>query len=299
MERIGHIFERICTLDNLIEADQEARKNKKHKGIYPYGIRVFDKRNVDNCLLKDLLWTLETETYENTPYKVERRKTDKKWRNLYKVNYYPTHILHHAIMRIIKPYLINRMKVNTFAGIEKRGTTQAANKLKEYLKDREGTKYFLQEDVTKFYPTIDQDVALELLSRVFKDKKFIRLMDKVLHHTPEGLQIGFYTSQLIANYMYTIVDRVIVDDIKAKYYVRFCDDMIVLHHDKYFLQRVHEAIKDTVENTFHQKLHDNYIISRVGYELKNDTGRKRKRGSKGKKYRFSRIQVYTRQSIVA
>lgn len=290
-KKIGYIFDQICTLDNLIQADLEARKNKKHFGVYPYGIRVFDKNNVDNCLLKQLLWQLETETYENQPYTIERRKTDRKWRDLYKVNYYPTHILHHAVMRVIYPYLTARMTRHSFAGTEGKGTTQAADLLKSYLKDKEGTKYFLQEDVCKFYPTIDQDVALSIFSRVFKDRKFLRLMDKLLHHTPSGLQIGFYISQLTANYMYTLVDRLITEKLGAKYYVRFCDDMVILSNDRYFLLKVHKEIKDLVEKVFHQKIHDDYILSRIGYELRNDTHRKRQRGSKGKKYRLSRLSV--------
>lgn len=291
-KRIGHIFERICMLENLIAADEEARKNKKHFGKYPYGIRVFDKNNVDNCLLKQLLWHLETETYENQPYTVEHRKTDHKWRDLYKANYYPTHILQHAVMRVIYPYLIARMTRHSFAGIEGKGTTQAADLLKEYLKDKEGTKFYLQEDVCKFYPTTDQDVAISMLARIFKDKKFLRLMDKLLHHTPYGLQIGFFISQLIVNYIYTIVDRIVTEKMGAKYYVRFCDDMIVLSDDRYFLQRVHEAIKETVENIFHQKLHEDYVLARIGSELKYDTYRRRRqRGSKGKKYRLHRVPV--------
>ena len=117
-------------------------------------------------------------------------------------------------------------------------------------------------------------------------------MDKLLHHTPCGLQIGFFISQLIVNYIYTIVDRVVTEKMGAKYYVRFCDDMIVLSDDRYFLQRVHEAIKETVENIFHQKLHEDYVLARIGSELKYDTYRRRRqRGSKGKKYRLHRVPV--------
>ena len=291
-QRIGYIFEQICSMDNLIAADQEARKNKKHSGQYPYGIRVFDKQNIDNCLLIELQHQLLTETFENQPYKIEHRKTDHKWRNLYKVNYYPTHILHHAVMRVISPYLISRMTHHCYAGIEKKGTTQAADALKSYLKDCEGTKFYLQEDICKFYPTIDQNVAVDMMKRIFKDKKFIRLIEKLLHHTPQGLQIGFYISQLIANYMYTLVDRVITEKMGAKYYVRFCDDMVILHHDKYFLQKVHQSIQSMVEDVFHQQLHADYILSRVGYELKNDkTKRHRHRGSSGQKHRLSGISI--------
>jgi Reverse transcriptase (RNA-dependent DNA polymerase). len=195
-------------------------------------------------------------------------------------------------MRVIYPYLTARMTRHSFAGIEGKGTTQAADLLKEYLKDKDGTKFYLQEDVCKFYPTMNQDVAVSMFSRVFKDEKVLRLLDKMFHHTPAGLQIGFYISQLTANYLYTIVDRVITEKMGAKYYVRFCDDMVVLSDDRYFLKRVHESIKDAVENIFHQHIHEDYVLSRVGYEFKYDTRRrKRKRGSKGKKYRLSRLSV--------
>lgn len=289
-KRIGYIFDKICSLENLIEADKEARKNKKHGGKYPYGIRVFDKENIENSLLIKLQHLLISETYVNQPYKVELRKTDKKWRELYKCNYYPTHIVHHAVMRVISPYLIARMTKHSYAGIEGKGTTQAANALKEYLKDKRSTKFYLQEDVCKFYPTIDQDVTMKIINRIFKDPRFLRLMNKLIHHTPVGLQIGFYISQLVANYIYTIVDRVITEKMGAKYYVRFCDDMVILHSDKYFLMKVHEKIKNTVETVFNQKLHNDYVISRIGYEVKDETNnRKRKRGSKGAKHQLSGI----------
>lgn len=286
-------------MDNLLAADMEARRNKKKNGVYPYGIRVFDKNNTDNRLLKELQQQLLNETFQNQPYRVELRKTDHKWRELYKVNYYPTHILHHAVMRVLCPYLTARMSTHCYSGIEGRGLTQAADAVKLYLKDREGTKFYLQEDIKKFYPTIDQDVALRMLERIFKDKKLIRLLDKLLHHTPQGLQIGFYISQLMANYMYTLVDRVVTEKMGIKYYVRFCDDMVVMHHDKYYLLQVHREIKNTVENVFHQQLHDNYVLSRIGSEVKNEKNtRKRKRGNRPK-HRLPGIPVQSRPGAAA
>lgn len=273
-----NIFDRVCSIDNLNEANIEARKNKKKKDVLPYGIRVFDKRNVDNCLLIKLHEDLVNFRYVNPPYKIERRKTDHKWRDLYKIYYYPGNILHHAIMRVISPYLIKWMSTHTFAGIEGRGTTQAADMLKSYLQDVEGTKFFLQEDVVKFYQTGDQDVIVDCLGQRFKDERFMRLMSQVIHHTPSGMQIGFFISQLIMNYLYTPVDNLVVNDMECEYYVRFCDDMVTLSDDKYKLIRIHEAIKDMVENVFHQKLHEP-ILARVGYEVKNENNhRKRRRG---------------------
>lgn len=271
-KRTGYIFEKICSMENLIAADVEARRYKKHGGKYPYGVRVFDKLNTGNKLLEELRMQLLSGTYENQPYRVERRMTDRKWRDLYKVNYYPTHILHHAVMRVISPYLIARMTRHCYAGIKDKGTSQAFKEVKRLLRDKDGSKFYLQEDVKKFYPTIDQDVAVKMIGRVFKDKKFMLLIDKLLHHTTGGLQIGFYISQLMANYMYTIVDRVVTEKMKVKNYVRFCDDMVVMSDDRFLLARVHEAIKDTVENVFHQTLHEGNVLSRIGDERKDSDG---------------------------
>lgn len=46
MKRIGYLYEKIISMDNLRLADEKARKGKRNT----YGVRVFDKNREDNLL---------------------------------------------------------------------------------------------------------------------------------------------------------------------------------------------------------------------------------------------------------
>jgi len=58
MKRIGNIYDKICTIDNLYTAYLNARKGKKNT----YGVRVFEK-DIENNLLK-LHSSLNSLTYK-------------------------------------------------------------------------------------------------------------------------------------------------------------------------------------------------------------------------------------------
>lgn len=292
MKRIGYLYEQIYNIDNLIEAEGKARRNKKKNGHLPFGIKRFDKHKMQ--YLEELQKSLREETFKTSEYKIMTIKADHgKIREIFKLPYFPDRILHHAILNVIAPYLTKFMIYDSYACVEGKGTTFGVKRVQEALKDRKGTQWFLKLDIKKFYPTIDQDVTMKLLARRFKDKRLLSLLDEIIRSTSPGLPIGLYTSQPLANYILSPMDHYIKEVLRVKYYFRYCDDMVFLSDSKEKLLEVYKAVKEIIENKYHQKLHDNYILSRVGEPIYNE---KIQRDNKRSTDRLSRLSVHARKN---
>lgn len=96
MKKINNLFEKICSLDNIREAERKARKGKsKTKGV-----RLFDKDPENNLLkLQKQLTDLTFRTSEYSVFTIYEPKE----RVVYRLPYYPDRIVHHAIMNILEP----------------------------------------------------------------------------------------------------------------------------------------------------------------------------------------------------
>lgn len=91
MKRYSGLHDKLCTIENIEVADDNARKNKNKK----YGINKHDKnRQYENEDLVDKLFNLKYKTSKYSLYKIYEPKE----RIIYRLPYYPDRIAHHAIM---------------------------------------------------------------------------------------------------------------------------------------------------------------------------------------------------------
>lgn len=141
MKRIGNLFNRIISYENLVRAEKKARLGKTKR----YGVKKFDRNPYEN--LVRLQKALIEDTYRTSEYCVYTIIADRgnKEREIYRLPYYPDRIVHHAIMNVIEPYLVNRFTADTFNCLKGRGIHYGVKRLKRDLKaDKEGTKYCLK-----------------------------------------------------------------------------------------------------------------------------------------------------------
>lgn len=144
MKRIGNLFNRIISYENLVRAEKKARLGKTKR----YGVKKFDRNPHEN--LVRLQKALIEDTYRTSEYCVYTIIADRgnKEREIYRLPYYPDRIVHHAIMNVIEPYLVNRFTADTFNCLKGRGIHYGVKRLKRDLKaDKEGTKYCLKLDI--------------------------------------------------------------------------------------------------------------------------------------------------------
>ena len=113
------------------------------------------------------------------------------------------------------------------------------------------------------------------------------------------MPIGAYTSQPLGALAASAVDHEMKERVKAKFYVRYCDDTSGLAATKAEAWRqLREYAKLSEEYGFCVKA--NYIIAPLGLQKRNErkAGRKRKRG-KGKGNGLPRLLLHGRKGEAA
>lgn len=164
MKRINNLYEKIISIDNLILADNNARKGKSKQ----YGVQLHINNAEENIQkLHLMLKNMEYKTSEYSTFKVFEPKE----RDVYRLPYFPDRITHHAIMNILEPIFVSVFSAHTYSCIKKRGIHAAARAVQNALKDVPNTTYCLKLDIRKFYPSVDHDI----LNSYFVEKLKIKI----------------------------------------------------------------------------------------------------------------------------
>jgi len=251
MKRVGNLFEKIVSLENLIAADKAARKGKKfQKGVVKHVAN--EESNILN--LRETLLAGDYKTSKYTTFKI----FDGKEREISKLPYFPDRIVHHAIVRVIEPILVASFTHDTYSCIKGRGIHKASYNLRRALKDIEGTKYCLKLDIQKFYPSIDNNILKELLRHKFKDRRLLELLNEIID-SAKGLPIGSYLSQYLANFYLNYFDHHMKEVLMLKYYFRYADDVVILSSSKDYLREVLKNIEQELTK-LNLKIKTNYQI---------------------------------------
>lgn len=264
MKRKGNLYEQIYSLENLYLAEKNARKGKK----YQKQIREFSK-NRDNNIL-ELHNALRNEEYKVSKYSVFTI-FDKKERQIF-VLPYKDRVIQHAILQIINPIFNKCFISQTYSCIKNKGIHKAYYRLKKYLKDKENTKYCLFLDVKKYYPNINKTTLKQFLRRKFKDRKLLNLLDGIIDSHNQGIPIGSYLSQIFGNFYLTYFDHWIKS--KKVIYLKYMDNIIILHKCKQFLHNLRIEIETYLFNILDLQLSTYQVfpvssrgIDFVGYKL--------------------------------
>ena len=236
MKRIGNLYEKVISLENLRLADEKARKGK----LRSYGVMVHDKRREANLIA--LHESLKNGTFRTSKYHVFTIYEPKE-RLIFRLPYFPDRILHHAIMNILEPIWVSVFNQSTYSCIKNRGIHKCAKDVKKALKqDPDGTRYCLKIDVRKFYPSINHDLLKQIVRRKIKDKRLLALLDEIID-SADGVPIGNYLSQYFANLFLAYFDHWLKEQKRVKYYWRYADDIVILAHDKDSLHKLSHEIR--------------------------------------------------------
>jgi RNA-directed DNA polymerase len=191
MKRVGYIFEKICTVENIKTAILCSSLGKRNK---PFVKLVLD--NIDTYVEK-IQKILVNKNYIPSPYTIKIIKdiSSNKERTIYKPRYYPDQIIHWALMLQLYEIFLYGMYEYTCGSVPRRGTSFGQNILRKWLDtDYKGTKYCLKMDITKFYPSIDKNILKAMLRKHIKDNECLWLLDTIIDSNAQGLPIGNYTS---------------------------------------------------------------------------------------------------------
>jgi hypothetical protein len=145
-----------------------------------------------------------------------------------------------------------------------RGLHTGARAMKRWLSnDRKGTRYCYKIDIRKYYPSIDLDILYNMLSRHMDDADALWLLRTVVYSHAPGLPIGNFTSQWFANLYLSHFDWWVRQTLGVAYYVRYIDDIVLLHGSKKELHVMRRRIEDMLSNEYHLTIKRNWQVFKV------------------------------------
>lgn len=267
MKRINYLFEQIVSIENIELADERARKHKTKN----WGVIKHDRhRREQNEYLQQILISGQYKTSQYSTFKVYEPKE----RIIYRLPYFPDRVVHHAIMNILEPVWTKIFIANTYSCIKGRGIHKCKEDVEKALRnDKEGTKYCLKLDITKFYPSIDHEILKKIIRKKIKDVLLLTLLDSIID-SAEGVPIGNYLSQFFANLYLAYFDHYVKEKLRVKYYFRYADDIVLLCDSKeqlrFYLNKIREyldKLKLKIKPSYQIFLVDSRGINFVGYIL--------------------------------
>jgi len=242
-------YSEIISINNLILAFKKARKGKTKKDY----VIEFESNLKENIL--QLYHELKEEIYQPKPLKTFILR-DPKTRKISK-SAFRDRIVHHAIYQIIEPIFDKTFIDGCCANRVAKGNLYAINLFEKYKrrisKNNTSECFVLKADIKHYFFEVNQNKLIGILRRKIKDEKTINLINKILKNYPnkeKGMPLGNLTSQFFANVYLNELDRFVKHKLKAKYYIRYVDDFVILHKSKIPL----EIWKAKIDNFLRQEL---------------------------------------------
>lgn len=272
MKRYGYLYEQIYDFENLYFAYLEARKDKRFRDE----ILEFSANLEENLIQiqNELIWKMYKVGRYREFYVYEPKK------RLIMALPFKDRVVQWAIYRVLNPLFEKSYTEHSYACRVGRGTHRAAKKLQYWLRqiDRKPQKYYyLKMDISKYFYRVDHSIALKILEKKIKDEDVFWLLKEIIENEDKpfglplgmepgdcpkdmrlydkGMPIGNLTSQLLANIYLNELDQFCKHRLRIKYYVRYMDDFIILHHDKKYLHRLKLEIESFLNNDL--ELHTN------------------------------------------
>lgn len=256
MKTYKRLYAKLVSFENLQIAFQKARKGKSKKNY----VINFEKNLHKN--LKVLQEDLINQTYNPTNLKrfIVR---DPKTRTIH-ASIFRDRIVHHAIVNILNPIYDKIFIYDSFASRKNKGSHEGIKRFESFVREVSSNGkliknpfnnnsiqgYVLKADFKKYFDSIEQETLIRILEKKIKDEKLIWLIKRVLGNFEtekgKGMPLGNYTSQFFANVYLNELDYYVKSVLRAKFYIRYVDDFVILHKDKrvleYYLKHIRKFL---------------------------------------------------------
>ncbi|MDR3136427.1 MAG: RNA-directed DNA polymerase [Coriobacteriales bacterium] len=263
-------YEKICDFQNLYQAHLRARLGKRHKSE----VIKFEMDLANNLAI--MQQRLINKTYVMRGY-YDFVIYEPKRRDIFAASYPDRVLLHCLCDTVLMPLLQKRVIHDNAACQVGKGTHFAIKRLSRFMhrhyQQHGATGYFLKCDITKYFANIDHQVLKDRLTKAVADKDARALLFHFIDSyetaglSGKGLPLGNQSSQCFAIYYLDPLDRFIKEVLRIKHYVRYMDDLILLHRDKKFLQVCLVQIRDFAQRKLKLTLNEKTQI----FPLRNGT----------------------------
>ena len=153
-----------------------------------------------------------------------------------------------AVMRVVERYVYPTVIPTSCASIKGRGMHKLFRKMRSDIRhNMEDCCYYFQSDFRKFYESICQILMKQLIRRYIKDKVLLPILDNFIELMPKGLSIGLRSSQCFGNLLLSELDHRMKEKYGARFYYRYCDDILILAKTKKRLWWLREKLHAEAE----------------------------------------------------
>lgn len=253
------MFHDVSSLTNLFDAWNEFKKGKRKKKDVAY-FELHLEENIFN-LHKEL----RNKIYKHNPYE-DFYVCDPKRRHIHKASI-RDRVMHQALFRILYKVFDKYFIYDSYSSRNDKGTHKGVTRLniaiRKVSKNWKKTIWVLKCDVRKFFDSIDHKILRELIVQKVKEEDIFWLIDIIFasfeKEKGKGLPLGNVTSQLFANIYLNELDQFAKHILKVKHYFRYCDDFVIVHEDKIFLENAIGKIREFLKENLQLELHPNKV----------------------------------------
>ena len=121
--------------------------------------------------------------------------------------------------------------------------------LRRYYNKFGSDGWVLQCDISKYFPSTPHETAKAAVrKRVANDRVYARVAE-IIESFGDGVGIGLGSqiSQLVELSVLDDLDHFIKERLRIRYYIRYMDDFILIHHDRAVLETALKEIREKVE----------------------------------------------------
>jgi hypothetical protein len=255
-----------------VRADNDALPLFSLENIYKKYIKCRrNKRGTANALKFEMnceenLIDLQRELVDRTYYpsrSVCFMATKPKLREIFAADF-RDRIVHHILVDYLERIWEPRFIFDSYACRKNKGIHLGVKRLQGFLRKvtRNGSMgaFYLQLDIKNYFMSIDKEILYRLIADKVRDESILWLARILIYHdctkdyvlkgdmdylkkiAPQkslfytegrkGLPIGNLTSQFFANVYLNELDQFVKHHLKCRYYLRYCDDFVMLSEER-------------------------------------------------------------------
>ncbi len=203
--------------DNLFQLSEELRGFKYSHGPYDHFV-LYDskKREIHKAMIKD-------------------------------------RIVHKIIYDLLVMIYEQAFIKDSYSSRVNKGTHKAINTLRYFLNLSAGTgygiTYILKCDVKKYFDNVNHEILLGLIREKVRDENILAVIGNIIFSftlaSSQGrsIPLGNVTSQIFANIYLNKLDDFVKSQLKARFYVRYNDDFVIVNGSREKLKSWRDEIR--------------------------------------------------------
>ena len=195
-----------------------------------------------------------------------------------------------VVNALIAGGLRNTLGAHQYASIKGRGQLRGAQRINVWLKDKD-SRYYIKMDVKGYYKSIPHEKLMGYLHKIIGNDDLLWLIEELVNTFSEGLAIGSYMSQFLANLYMSIIYHKVEEMHKIRnsrgkqlrvrlvyHQLIYMDDILIVGRNSRDLIRAARMIEDecaklglTIKDRWAiQKMDKDAFIDMMGFRVYRD-----------------------------